>query len=115
MNFSEITPYVVAANFVLTWGIGFYVHLINKNKATNDRLDLLDGNLNTVKTDHTERLGRVEGQLKGVPTHDDLGKVYRELNETAQQVSRLTGEISQMNDNLRMLLHNMGESRQHVR
>ena len=115
MNFSEITPYIVASNFVLTWGIGFYVHLVNKNKATTDRLERLESTVNADFAAHGERLGRVEGTLEVMPTHDDLGKLYRELNETAQQVSRLTGEISQMNDNLRMLLHNMGEQRQHSR
>ena len=48
-----------------------------------------------------------------VPTHDDLGKLYRELNETSNQVSRLAGEVSHMNDNLRLLLHNMSAQRQH--
>ncbi len=113
MNFTEITPYVVAANFCLTWGIGFYVHLVNKNKATTDRMERLEATMHTALALHAERLSRVEATLKVVPTHDDLGKLYRELNETTQQVSRLSGEISQMNDNLRMLLHNMGEQRQH--
>ena len=113
MDFSQITPYVAAANFVLTWGIGFYVHLGNKNKATNDRIERMESDVNARLTLHSERLGRIEAQLAVVPTHDDLGKLYRELNETANQVSRLAGEISHMNDNLRLLLHNMSAQRQH--
>ena len=113
MDFSQITPYVVAANFLLTWGIGFYVHIVNKNKATNDRIERMESEFQQRLTLHSERLGRIEAQLSVVPTHDDLGKLYRELNETSNQVSRLAGEISHMNDNLRLLLHNMSAKRQH--
>lgn len=107
MELSQITPYVVAANFVLTWGIGFYVHLVSKNKATNDRMERMETDFQGRLMAHGERLGRTEAQLAVVPTHEDLGKLYRELNETANQVSRLAGEVSHMNDNLRLLLHNM--------
>ena len=109
MNFTELTPYIITANFVLTWGIGFYVHLVNKNKATTDKMEHLDTKASANFANHADRLSRIEATLKVVPTHDDLGKLQRELNETTQQVSRLSGEISQMNDNLRMLLHHMGE------
>lgn len=113
MDLSQITPYIVACNFALTWGIGFYVHLVNKNKATNDRIERMESDFNSRLTLHSERLGRIEAQLAVVPTHDDLGKLYRELNETANQVSRLAGEMSHMNDNLRLLLHNMSTQRAH--
>jgi hypothetical protein len=113
MDFAHITPYVVAANFLLTWGIGFYVHLVNKNKATIDRIERMESEFHQRLILHSERLGRIEAQLAVVPTHDDLGKLYRELNETSNQVSRLAGEMSHMNDNLRLLLHNMSAQRQH--
>ena len=113
MDIASIAPYLGAANFALTWGIGFYVHLGNKNKATTDRIERMEGDFQGRLTLHSERLGRVEAQLAVVPTHDDLGKLYRELNETSNQVSRLAGEISHMNDNLRLLLHNMSAQRGH--
>ncbi|MDD2811057.1 DUF2730 family protein [Rhodoferax sp.] len=109
MTFTELVPYFVVANFGLSWATAFYVHLSSKNKATNDRLERLEAAVHTALALHAERLSQVEATLRVVPTHDDLGKLYRELNETTQQVSRLSGEISQMNDNLRMLLHHMGE------
>lgn len=107
MDFTQITPYLVAANIVMTWGIGFYAHLVNKSKATNDRMERMEADFQLRLTSHAERLGRVDAKLDVVPTHEDLGKLYRELNETANQVSRLAGEMSHMNDNLRLLLRNM--------
>lgn len=115
MDFAQITPYLVAANFFLTWGIGFYVHLVSKNKAATDRMDAIETDLKSRLTQHSERIGRHDVMFAVVPTHDDLGKLYRELNETANQVSRLAGEMSQMNDSLRMLLQNMSTHRAHDR
>lgn len=113
MGIATIAPYLALANFALTWGIGFYVHIVNKNKATNDRIERMESEFHQRLILHSERLGRTEAQLAVVPTHDDLGKLYRELNETSNQVSRLAGEVSHMNDNLRLLLHNMSAQRQH--
>lgn len=113
MGIAAIAPYLALANFALTWGIGFYVHIVNKNKATNDRIERMESEFHQRLILHSERLGRTEAQLAVVPTHDDLGKLYRELNETSNQVSRLAGEVSHMNDNLRLLLHNMSAQRQH--
>ena len=104
MDFTQITPYLVAANIVLTWGLGFYVHLVNKNKATNDRIDTLVADLQTRLRLQAEAISRMDALINVVPTHDDLGKLYRELNETSQQVSRMAGEMSQMNSNMRLLL-----------
>lgn len=115
MTFAEITPYIISANFALTWGIGFYVHLVNKNKATTDKMEHLEHKAGSQFADHGERLSRLEAGIKVALTHEDLDRVYHELNATTQQVSRLRGEISQMNDNLRMLLHQMGERRSTLR
>lgn len=113
MELIHITPYVVAANFALSWGLGFYVHIISKSKVINDRIERAEAEFHQRFILHSERIGRAEAQLAVVPTHDDLGKLYRELNETSNQVSRLAGEISHMNDNLRLLLHNMSAQRGH--
>lgn len=107
MQASEVTLYIAVANFLLTWAIGFYVHLVNKNKATTDRMDRIEADMQERLRGHSELLSRHDVLLNIVPTHDDLGKLYRELNETAGQVNRMAGEMSQMNANLRLLLINL--------
>ena len=98
MNLTEITPYLVAANFCLTWGIGFYAHLIGKNKTLTERMDL-----------HTERLTKLEMSAANAPTHADLAKVYEKLNRVAESNSRMEGQLDGMDATLRLILNRMTE------
>jgi hypothetical protein len=107
MQIDEITSFIAASNFVLTWGIAFYVHVGNKTKVTSDRMERLEAEFGARLATHADRLIHAESTLALMPNHDDLSKLSRDLNETTNMVSRLAGELSQMNDNLRMLLHNM--------
>lgn len=109
MNMDNVAPYLTAANFALTWGLAFYVHLANKNKATTDRMERLEDDLMHRITQHSDRLTRMESQLGQIPSHGDLGKLYDRLNEQSRDVARMAGELSQMNDNLRLLLHRTKE------
>lgn len=100
-------PYVVVANFALTWAIGLYVHLVNKNKATTDRIERVEAEVGQRLGLHSERLARLDSLLAQMPSHNDLGKLYDRLNEQSREVARMAGELSHMNDNLRMLLHQL--------
>ena len=109
MDFAQLTPYLVAANFVLTWGIGFYVHLTSKNKAITDRLDVMESALGDDLNDHAQRLARLESNYANAPTHADLAKVYDKLNRVAESCSRMEGQIDGMDSTLRLMLSRIAE------
>ena len=106
---SNLGPYLAVANFALTWGLAFYIHLINKDKATTDRMERLEGDLVQRLSQHSDRLTKVESQLSNMPSHTDLGKLYDRLNDQSRDVARMAGELSQINDNLRLLLRHAKE------
>lgn len=109
MDFSHITPYLVAANIVLTWALGFYVHLTSKNKAITDRLDAMDADLKGELSRHAERIARLESHHLNAPTHADLAKVYDKLNRVAESNSRMEGQLGGMSDSLRLILNRVAE------
>lgn len=109
MDFAQITPYLVAANIVLTWGLGFYVHLTSKNKAITDRLDVMDNDIKNDLGGHAERLARLESHHASAPTHADLAKVYDKLNRVAESCSRMEGQIDGMDSTLRLMLSRIAE------
>ena len=109
MDFAHITPYLVTANFILTWGIGFYVHLTSKNKAVTDRLDTLEADIKADISDHAERMARLESHYANAPTHADLSKLYDKLNRVAESNSRMEGQLGGMNDSLRLILNRVAE------
>lgn len=109
MDIPSIALAVSAANFFLNWGIGFYVHLVSKNKVTNDRITKLENDFDTRMDGQGERIARLEEQMRTVPTHDDLSKLYDKVNATANMVSSIAGELKVVNDNLRMILNRVAE------
>lgn len=89
------------AQFLLMGGIGIYIHLVNKNDATKDRIDKVEregreryNNLNTVTDDrldnHESRISKIEGLLNQAPTHDDIGQVHERVNELATAVAGIS-------------------------
>ncbi len=113
MTFAEITPYIITANFLLTWGIGFYVHLVNKNKATTDRIDAMENALGEDMSDHAQRLTRLEASHAATPTHKEIDqvidKVYDKLNRVAESGSRMEGALEQVAISQRQILARITE------
>ena len=109
MDLFGLLPYISVANFILTWGVGFYVHIVNKNKATNDRIATLETQMHADTQAHSIRLARLENTAQTAPTHSDLGKVYDQVNKLAQSSSRMEGQLDGMNDTLRLILHRVAE------
>ena len=104
-DINNLGPYFAAANFALTWGLAFYVHIVNKNKATTDRMERLEDDLVMRLNQHSERLTRLEGHINQMPSHNDLGKLYDRLNDQAQSLARMEGLVDQMSGNVRLLLN----------
>ena len=109
MDFAHINTYLVAGNIILTWALGFYVHLTSKNKAITDRLDLMESDIKGDIARHAERMARLESHYANAPTHADLGKVHDKLNRVAESNSRMEGQLGGMADSLRLILNRIAE------
>ncbi len=106
---AAVAPYLALAQFALTWGLGFYVHLSNKGKATNDRLDVMGVDIAGSLNSHAERLARLESHYANAPTHADLGKVHDKLNRVAEASSRMEGQLGGMDATLRLILNRIAD------
>lgn len=109
MEPSALTPYLAAGNFVLTWGIGFYVHMVNKNKVTNDRIKALEVQIAEDNRLHDERIARLESIAATAPSHEDLSKMYQSISQLGQTVHQLVGENRGQSDSLRLILSRLTE------
>lgn len=109
MDMQLIALGLSGANFALTWGLGFYVHIVNKNKATNERISQLERDVSVKLDGHAARIAHLEGLTEKAPTHEDLGRLYDKQNETARSVSQMAGELKGMNDTLRLILNRITE------
>jgi hypothetical protein len=104
MDFAEITPYLIAANIVQTWALGFYFHLTSKSKVITERLDTMEGDLKTDLSDHAQRLVRLEEHHNTAPTHKDIGKLHDKINRVAECSSRMEGTVNGMNTTVSQIM-----------
>lgn len=110
-------------NHLLTWGVALYMYMANKNKATNERINKLEDDMEVKLDTHTtaeeakfdeisrdlrvssERIQHLETAATAAPSHADLAKVYDSLNALAGTVNQLVGENRGQSDTLRLILN----------
>lgn len=120
---TQITLTLAVANFILTWGVALYMYLANKNKATNERINALETDMETKLERHTEaedkkiggittalnensrRIQHLETTVEQAPTHHDLAKVYEAQNRSDEKLNQLIGENRSQSDTLRLILN----------
>lgn len=114
-------------NHLLTWGVALYMYMANKNKATNERINKLEDDMEVKLDDHSlaeeqkfgeisrdlrassERIQHLETAADRAPSHADLAKVYESLNQLAGTVNQLVGENRGQSDTLRLILNRITE------
>lgn len=70
----------------------------------------LDGELKTTGDKighHAEQIARLESDLKHIPTHDDIGGVYRELQIVSGGVQALNGEMKGLRAQVELITKHM--------
>lgn len=85
---------VAGANFCLNWGVAFYVHLINKDKVTNEKIKEIREDFDDKLDSHSDRIARLEVLAKNAPKHADLEKIHEKINEVAGSLKELKGEFN---------------------
>jgi hypothetical protein len=91
-TYEIIVSTIAATNLVITLA----VMVASRGKAASARVDEL-----------AMRVERMDAVVAAAPRHEDLSAIYQSLNESRQQMERLSGEVTQMNANLRMVLNQL--------
>lgn len=55
--------------------------------------------------EHTEKISRLEAEIEGHPTHQDVSALYESINKLAATVNQLVGETRLQSDLMRMLIN----------
>ena len=121
MSREDIILAIAIANFALTWGVALYMYLSNKNKATNERINTLEADVETKLTSHTlseekkfdgitsaltetaQRIRHLETSVELAPTHHDLANVYESQKKSDEKLNKLIGENESQSAILRMI------------
>lgn len=103
MDMQQIALSISVGNFVLTWGLAFYMHLVNKGKVTEDRITRLEQDLDAKLDGQSERLARLEQDARHAPSHDDLKRIHSRIDDVNERIGTLQGEFSGANRTLNLI------------
>ena len=122
MSREDIVLAISVANFALTWGVALYMYMANKNKATNERINALETDVETKLDSHTrgeekkfdgitvalteysQRIQHLETAIELAPTHHDLAQLYEGQKRSDEKLNQLIGETRGQSDMLRLMM-----------
>lgn len=77
-----------------TVAIGIYVWLANRQRVTTQSIRALEQDVDERLDDHGTRLTRLEEEVRHLPTHDDIGGVFKRIDQIHGDLKELTGAMS---------------------
>lgn len=84
---------------LITVAVFLYVWVTNRHKANASSIDELSTELNEMD----DRLIRIEKDVQHMPTHEDMAKIHSRVNETAQRLTSMEGELKQINNTMQLM------------
>lgn len=82
----------VLANTVYTW-------IANRSKANKQAIEHVANELHGIRG----RVGVLETEVHHLPDHDDLGNLHEKVNQVANGMERVGGELAGMNRTLHLI------------
>lgn len=93
MDWDAARFWLDSAQFLLLGAIGFYVHLVTRQRVTETQFDQLKDELHQSLNGFGQRLARAEEALRHGPTHGDMSGLARELGELRGDVQQMAGGL----------------------
>jgi hypothetical protein len=103
MDYAALDFWWKVAMTAMNVGMGLYLYLVNRNRVTNERIGKLETGVDDRLDNHTERLARLEQDVRHAPTHDDLKRLHARIDEVNNSLKRLEGEFSGANHTLGLI------------
>ena len=98
-DFKALSFFLSVAN---TLGIFFtviYAHVMNRQKANADSIEVMRKDYNALVT----RVAESEKSIEHMPNHEDIAKLNRRVSEVAQGVTKMEGSVAQINNSLQLI------------
>lgn len=97
--------------FVAGVGKLIYDQLLKKDAAISEDMGELEKRSEQTKSDHAQRIAKLEVAIERMPSHNDLAKLYEQVNAQGRQLSRIDGQLEQINANVRLVLNRLDKEK----
>jgi len=114
VDYKALTFYLALLNTLGTIATFIYAWFSNKHKANASAIEKLSKSMMDDARVIEGRFTKVESDIKHLPTIQDIGSVYERVNAIATTLSKMQGEVGQINSGLNLLhthLLNSGKGR----
>ena len=88
---------------LITVAVFLYVWVTNRHKANASSIESMRTELSTELNEMDDRLIRVEKDVQHLPTHEDMARLHSRVNETAQRLTSMEGELKQINNTMQLM------------
>ncbi|WP_333873077.1 DUF2730 family protein [Methylobacter sp.] len=99
--FDVVQTLMIAVIGIMNW-------LNNRQRVTNETINKLETGIDDRLDDHSERLTRLEQDVKNAPKHDDLAEIYREMRKMADTLGTMNAALSAQTAALTALKEQVG-------
>lgn len=93
MNMDAAKFWLDVVQFILMGAIAFYMHIVARQRVTQDKLDAHMAEVTQTLNGLGQRLARVEEAHRHSPTHGDMGALAKELGELRGDVQQMAGGL----------------------
>lgn len=103
MGYGEIKIWIDLLQWLTTAAVGLYVYAVNRHRVTNERISALESHVDERLDDHSDRLARLEQDARHAPSHDDLKRLHKRLDDMNGELKEMRGEFYAVNRTLSMI------------
>lgn len=93
MNYEALNFWLDVTQAVCTVLLAAWVWLATRHRVTTDSIDQLERHVTGQVRQQDIRLTRVEEQVAALPTHNDIGGVFKRIDEVHGDVREIAGRI----------------------
>lgn len=96
-------------NVVASCGLWLYVRYGDRNKEIDRKFEALRQEFDSRMDQQDKSIAHLRGVSERAPTHEDLGKLYDKVNDTAITVAAVAGQLRSVDDTLKLILNRITE------
>ena len=93
MDYEALNFWLDVLQMASTLVLAIWVWIATRHRVTTDRLDELEDHVQKQVGTHDIRLTRVEEQIAALPTHTDIGGVFKRIDEIHGDLREIAGRI----------------------
>ncbi len=83
--------------------IGVYTWISNRTRVNSSRIQSLEHDIDSRLDSQGDRITRMEEALRHAPSHEDLKRIHRRMDETAAALNALAGEFKAVQHTLHLI------------